>query len=250
MSGHSKWSTIKRQKGVADAKRGQAFAKAAAAITIAARESGESPETNFKLRLAVESAKRINMPKENIQRAIDKGVGKGGNQVAIEEAVYEGFGPAGVSIIVEALTDNKLRTAQEVRSTFEKGGGSLGGLGSVSYLFTPTGEIDVEKVTNADELLLAAADAGADDVEVEEPVAAIYCRPGDLEKVKKGLEDAGFAVSGSELSMKPKDLVKVEDSEKAEKVLSLVNKLDQLQDVQKVYSNYDISDEILQKETT
>src|SRR3990167_2159226 len=144
MSGHSKWSTIKRQKGVTDAKRGAAFTKAANAITIVAREGRESPDTNFKLRLAIEDAKKINMPKENIQRAINRGTGIGGEGAILEEIIYEGFGPEGVAILLTAVTDNKQRTAQEVRSVFDRAGGRLAGPGSVSYLFEQMGEIDVK----------------------------------------------------------------------------------------------------------
>ena len=250
MSGHSKWSTIKRQKGVTDAKRGQAFTKVANAITLAAREGGGDPNNNFKLRLAIEDAKRINMPKENIERAIGRGAGKGGEGAKIEEVTYEGFGPAGVGIVVSAVTDNKLRTAQEIRSAFERGGGALGGPGSVFYLFSQTGEIDVkvEGEEDSDKGLSAAAETGAEDVDISEGSAAIYCATSNLERIKGKLEESGLKITGSEITMKPKSLIKIEDFEKAKKVLDLMNKLDALSDVQKVYANFDIPDEILQKE--
>ena len=250
MSGHSKWSTIKRQKGVTDAKRGQAFTKVANAITLAAREGGGDSNTNFKLRLAIEDAKRINMPKDNIERAIGRGAGKGGEGAKIEEVIYEGFGPAGVGIVVSAVTDNKLRTAQEIRSAFERGGGALVGPGSVSYLFSQSGEIDVtvESEEDSDKVLSAAAEAGAEDVDITEGSAVVYCATSDLEKVKKALEGRGLKIIGSDIIMKPKSLIKIEDSEKAKKVLGLMNKLDAFSDVQKVYANFDIPDEILQKE--
>src|SRR3989344_5245866 len=246
MSGHSKWSTIKRQKGVTDAKRGAAFTKVSNAITIAAREGGESPESNFKLRLSIEDAKRINMPKDNIERAVARGVGKGGEGAKIEEVTYEGFGPAGVGIVVSAVTDNKLRTAQEGRSAFERGGGTLGGPGSVSYLFSQTGEIDVkvEGEEDSDKVLSVAAETGAEDVDISEGSAAIYCATRDLEKVKEALEKSGLKIAASDITMKPKSLIKIEDSDKAKKVLDLMNKLDALSDVQKVYANFDIPDEI------
>src|SRR3989344_4535114 len=224
MSGHSKWSTIKRQKGVTDARRGQAFTKVANAITLAAREGGESPESNFKLRLAIEAAKRINMPKENIERAIARGVGKGGEGAKIEEVTYEGFGPAGIGIVVSAVTDNKLRTAQEIRSAFERGGGALGGPGSVFYLFSQTGEIVVieECEEDSDKVLSAAAETGAEDVDISEGSAAIYCATSNLERIKGKLEESGLKITGSEITMKPKSLIKIEDSDKAKKVLDLM----------------------------
>src|SRR3989304_7019571 len=162
MSGHSKWSQIKRQKGATDARRGAAFTKAANAITLAAREGGVDPETNFKLRLAVEAAKRVNMPKENIERAIKRATGEAKDGQRLEEIVYEGFGPAGVGIVVGAVTDNKQRTAQEVRRAFERGGGRLSGPGSVSHFFRPIGEIVVRGGggLDPDQLLLVAADSG------------------------------------------------------------------------------------------
>jgi transcriptional/translational regulatory protein YebC/TACO1 len=232
MSGHSKWSTIKRQKGVTDAKRGAAFTKVANAITIAARSGGESPETNFKLRLSIEDAKRINMPKGNIEKAIARGVGKAGEGAKLEELTYEGFGPGGVAI-------------------FERSGGSLAGPGSVSYLFSSTAQIAIDtKGEDPDEIVLVAADSGADDVDVEEGMGIVYCRPESLEKIKKELEGKNLKTTGTELSMKPKNTVKIEDKEKAAKVLDLMEKLDGLSDVQKVYANFDIPDEILQKEAT
>ncbi|MEX0616877.1 MAG: YebC/PmpR family DNA-binding transcriptional regulator [Candidatus Woykebacteria bacterium] len=250
MSGHSKWSTIKRQKGVTDAKRGQAFTRVANAITLAAREGGASSDSNFKLRLAIEAAKRLNMPKDNIERAVDRGVGKGSEAAKLEEVIYEGFGPAGVGVVVVAVTDNRLRTAQEVRTTFDRGGGTLGAPGSVAYLFSQTGEIDVEVggAVSPDDLLSAAADAGADDVDLSEESALIYCATSNLDKIKKVLEGRGLKITGSEITMKPKNVVRIEEAEKAAKVLSLMDKLEELQDVQKVYANFDIPEEILERE--
>ena len=248
MSGHSKWSTIKRQKGVTDAKRGAAFTKVANVITIAAREGGDSPDTNFKLRLAMEDAKRINMPKANIEKAIARGVGKGGEGVRLEEITYEGFGPEGVAILLTAVTDNKQRTVQEVRSTFDRAGGRLGGPGSVAYLFDQTAEIDVkmQEKKDPDHILLAAAEAGADDVEVTEGEEGIvYCKVNNLEKVKSGLERQGLKITNTQISQKPKNLIKIEDSTKAEKVLDLMDKLDGISDVQKVYANFDIPEDVI-----
>lgn len=252
MSGHSKWSTIKRQKGITDAKRGAIFTRVGNAITIAAREGGDSPEINFKLRLVMEEAKRLNMPKENIQRAINRGAGKGGEDVKLEEIVYEGFGPGGIAILIFVVTDNRQRSAQEIRSIFDRGGGTLSGPGSVAYLFSQAVRIDVrlKNDTDPDEVLLAAADAGAEDVEVSDDSVIVYCKLADMEKVKEALERNGMEIIGTELSRKPKNTVKIEDPEKAKKVLSLMEKLDGIIDVQKVYANFDIPDEILQKETT
>jgi YebC/PmpR family DNA-binding regulatory protein len=250
MSGHSKWSQIKRQKGVADSRRGTAFTKAANAITIAARSGGGNPDNNFKLRLAIEAARRLNMPKENIERAIARGTGKGKEGVALEEVTYEGFGPAGVAIMIEAVTDNKQRTAQEVRSCFERGGGTLSGPSSVSHLFTPIGElvVKIKEGIDPDQLLLLAADAGADDVETDQNEAIVYCQAGDLDKVKNELASKGLEPIESRLSRKPTSLVRIEDSAKAAAVLSLINKLDDLPDVQKVYANFDISEEVLERQ--
>jgi len=252
MSGHSKWSTIKRQKGVTDAKRGQAFTKAANAITIAAREGGESPETNFKLRLVIDAARNINMPKGNIERAVSRGVGKGSEVAKLENITYEGFGPAGVAILISVVTDNKQRSAQEIRSVLERGGGRLTGQGSVAYLFKQIGQIDVEveDESDPDHIILAAADVGALDADVFEKRGVIYCEPAELDRIKKELESHHLKVHGWQISMKPENLVKIAESEQAKKVLDLMSKLEDLSDVQKVYANFDIPDEILQKETT
>ncbi|HEX7455895.1 MAG TPA: YebC/PmpR family DNA-binding transcriptional regulator [Candidatus Nanoarchaeia archaeon] len=250
MSGHSKWSTIKRQKGATDARRGTAFTKATNAIIIAARESGGNPEANFKLRLAIESAKRLNMPKDNIEKAIARATGAVKEGKALETVTYEGFGPGGVGILVEVVTDNRQRTAQEVRSAFERSGGTLAGPGSVAHLFSPTGEIAVQlkEGFDSDKVLSAAADAGAEDVDTDKNEAIIYCRPTDLEKVKEDLSGQGLEIVEARISRKPTLVVKIGDEKMASGVLSLVNKLDDLTDVQKVYANFDIPEEILQKE--
>ena len=251
MSGHSKWSTIKRQKGVTDAKRGAVFTRVSNAITIAAREGGDSPETNFKLRLVMDEAKRLNMPKDNILRAINRGVGKGGEDVKLEEIIYEGFGPGGVAVLIFVVTDNRQRSAQEIRTIFDRGGGTLSGPGSVAYLFSQVAQIDVvlKNDKDPDEVLLVAADAGAEDVEVSGKELIVYCKPGDLEKVKKDLEGDDIEIVGTELSMKPKNTVKIEDPEKAKKVLGLMEKLDGISDVQKLYANFEITDKILNEVT-
>jgi YebC/PmpR family DNA-binding regulatory protein len=252
MSGHSKWSTIKRQKGVTDARRGAAFTKAANAITVAAREGGANPDTNFKLRLSVDAARKINMPKDNIERAIGRGSGDTKEGKQLEKVTYEGFGPKGVGVMIEAVTDNRQRTAQEVRSAFERGGGHLSGPGSVSHLFSQVGEIIVthKEGTRADQLLLTAADAGAEDVETDSDESIVYTKLSDLVKVKAALVSKGLVVSETRISRKPVSVVKITDEKEASSVLTLVSKLDDLLDVQKVYANFDIPDEVLQKEAS
>lgn len=247
MSGHSKWSTIKRQKGITDTRRGAAFTKAANAITIAARSGGGDPESNFKLRLAIEAAKAINMPKDNIERAINRAIGGGKDVKIIEEITYEGFGPAGVGVLVEVATDNRQRTAQEIRNVFERGGGRLSGPGSVAHLFSPIGEIviQISNETDEDQLLMDAAESGADDVEIDKDEATIFCRVSVLENVKSNLSKRGVRVSETRISRRPNSAVKIMDEKEAEKILSLVNKLDDLADVQKVYANFDIPEDTI-----
>lgn len=246
MSGHSKWSTIKRQKGSNDAKRGQAFTKVSKLITIAAREGG-SPETNFKLRLAIEEAKAINMPKDNIERAITKASGSDGSK-ALEEATYEGYGPAGVALLIEVVTDNKMRTASEIRSILERSGGSLAGPGSVAFNFKTTGAISVALTgEDPDELFLLAADSGAEDIETEEGESTVFCKPEDLVKVKEAISQAGYEITSSEVIKEASSTIKITDQDQAKKLLTLIEKLEDSDDVQKVYANFDISNDILEK---
>lgn len=248
MSGHSKWSQIKRQKGVADSKRGQIFTKLANAIIVAARSGGTNPDTNFRLRLSIEEARKNNMPKENIERAIKKAAG-GGEGGSILETTYEGYGPGGVAVIIEAVTDNKMRTTQEIRSVLERSGGSLAGPGSVIWMFERVGQLEVplEDTLDPDHVLLAAAEVGGDDVDVEDNIALVYTKPELMEAVKEGLEGHHLKVQNWELTARPNRIIKVTDEKTAVSVISLVRKLEDLQDVQKVYSNFDIPDEILQK---
>ncbi len=246
MSGHSKWSTIKRQKGVTDAKRSQAFTKMANAITIAVREGGGDPASNFKLRLAIDSARAVNTPNVNIQRAIDRGLGKGG-AAAIETVVYEGYGPSKVAIIVEAATDNKNRTTPEIRGTIEKNGGVFASPGAVSWMFSDVGMITVVKDNKSlDDVFEAAVEAGADDVEDSGESVEVYTKPHDVEKVKNALAEKGFTIQGAELFKKPTTTVLISEKAQAEKVLAFVEKLEDLDDVQKVYSNFDIPENLLQ----
>lgn len=236
MSGHSKWSTIKRQKGATDAKRGAVFTKLGNNIAIAVREGGgPDPESNFKLRLAMEKARQSNIPKENIQRSIDRGEGKGG-AVAPDTAIYEGFGPGGVAVIVETVTDNKTRTGAELRSHFDKAGGSLGSTGSVSYLFNRLGEIEVSKDDLPFEKIFeAAVDAGAEDVEETPDSFSIYTKPEDLHKVKESLTVASFPIESAELVYKPnpETMITLTEDKKTslENFLTMISDLDAVQNV-------------------
>lgn len=250
MSGHSKWSTIKRAKGVTDAKRGQAFTKLANAITIATKlgNSGDI-SANPRLRLAVDAARAVNMPKDNIQRAIDRGLGKLGGQ-ALEEVLYEGFGPGRVAFMVEGVTDNKNRTNSEVRNVFDKSGGAMGSSGSVAYMFDRKGEIKVKsKGGDHDEELLELIDLGAEDVEDFEDEGQkkflVYVNVPDLNTMSNKITQYGFEVESSEIIYKPNMTTEVKDKETAEKVLSFAEKLEDNDDVQKVFANFDIPEEIL-----
>lgn len=248
MSGHSKWTQIKRQKGVTDIKRGQAFTKLANAITIAVREGGgiTDPNQNFRLRLTIEKARTINMPKDNIERAIERGRGKGGMGEGFSEVVYEGFGPGGVALIVEAATDNKLRTTSEVKNLFDKNNANLGIPGAVSYMFQKKGLVTVSKDGKTlDDIFLIAADVGAEDVEDAADAVIIYTKFEDLMKVKDQLSKNGLKVLEAELTRKPVTTVSITDREAAQKTLSFIEKLESLDDVQKVYSNFDIPDTIM-----
>jgi YebC/PmpR family DNA-binding regulatory protein len=237
MSGHSKWSTIKRQKGVADAKRGQAFTKLSNAITLAVKQGGgiADSSSNFKLRLAIDRARNMNMPKDNIERAIERAVAT--SKSSFDEVVYEGFAPGGVAIIVEAATDNKNRTTSEVKNIIEKNGGTMGNPGSVNYLFTRRGELIVKKNNlSADDVLMTALDAGLDDIEEESEVFFLYTSPENLMAVKNAIDNAGYEVENAELVYKPITSMKVDEST-YQKLESLMNKIEEQDDVQKVYSN-------------
>jgi YebC/PmpR family DNA-binding regulatory protein len=245
MSGHSKWSTIKRQKGVTDAKRGALFTKVAREISVAARQGGGDPDANYRLRLAVEKARSVNMPSDNIKRTIDKAVGSGEAE-QYEEIVYEGYGPGGVAVLVEAATDNRNRTAAEVRSIFTKAGGQLAGSGAVAWQFEPRGLIAVARdaAVDVDEVALAAIDAGAEDVDTDDPESiGIYTSPADLERVRAALDGAGVAVDSAENTMVAKQTVEL-DSARARQALRLVELLEDLEDVQRVTANFDIPEDV------
>lgn len=248
MSGHSKWAQIKRQKGVADQKRGQAFTKLASAITLAVRQGGgiTDPNQNFKLRLAIDRAREMNMPKDNIERAIERGAGKGGKGEGFEEVVYEGFAPAGVAVIVEAATDNSLRTTAEIKNVFNKNGGTIGTLGSVAYLFETKGLITVKKEgKTTEDIFLIAADAGAEDIEEAGESVLIYTKPEEVAQVKDALIAAKLEVEDFEQMRKPVTVIRIEEKDTAERVLLFLEKLENLDDVQKVYANFDIPDDIV-----
>ncbi len=238
MSGHSKWATIHRQKEVKDAKRGAVFTRLGAAITIAVREGGgiADSNTNFRLRLAVDKARMANMPKENIQRAVDRGVGQGG-QDRLEEVTYEGFGPGGTAILVETASDNKMRTISEVKNIFERGGGTMGGHGSVGYMFEKKGYLLIEPSgSSRDELELMLIDLGATDlVEVEEGIE-VYCDPQKTYQIKIDCEKIGLKIDTVEQIMHPTTTIQIQDEDRT-KLDALVEKFEQLDDVQKVYTN-------------
>ncbi|MFB3053363.1 MAG: YebC/PmpR family DNA-binding transcriptional regulator [Dehalococcoidia bacterium] len=244
MGGHSHWSTIKRQKGASDAKRGQLFTKLSREITVSAREGGGDPTMNSRLRLAIDKARESNMPADTIKRGIERGVG-GGDAAALVETTFEGYGPAGVAIIMQVVTDNRNRTVSEIRTTLARNGGSLGESGSVAWQFDSVGFIALD-VGDGDpeEVALAAIDAGAQDVRTEDGRLEVYTAPTELVKVRRALEEAGLSVSTAELSMLPKNTLAL-DERAAVQVLRLLDILEDLDDVQKVYSNADFPDSVL-----
>ena len=247
MSGHSKWSSIKHKKGAADAKRGKLFSKLSRAIIVAAKEGGGNPADNLALQNAVEKARSYSMPKDNIDRAIAKGSGADADASAFETVVYEGYGPSGVAVIVEALTDNRNRTASDVRHTFAKNDGNLGGSGAVSWLFERRGVVIVEADgADEDELTLAAAEGGAEDVARDGSTFQITAAPEQLAAVRQAVEAAGFTIDASELTMIPKTTVEVADESDAKKVLRLMDELEDNDDVQDVYANFDIPERVLE----
>src|ERR671914_472531 len=247
MSGHSKWSSIKHKKGAADAKRGKLFSKLSRAIIVAAKEGGPDPAGNLALQNAIEKAKSYSMPKDNIERAIARGSGADTDAAAFETVVYEGYGPDGVAVLVEALTDNRNRTASDVRHTFAKNGGNLGTSGAVAWLFERRGVVlvDAEGV-DEDELMLAAADGGADDVEQDGSVFQVSAPPERLAAVREAIEAAGLTVTSAELSMIPKTTVEVADEASAKKVVRLIDALEESDDVQDVFANFDIPEQVLE----
>jgi YebC/PmpR family DNA-binding regulatory protein len=249
MSGHSKWSTIKRAKGANDARRGALFTKLARDIALAVQQGGGAdPDMNFRLRLAIDKARGNNMPADNIARAIKRGTGDSGEGDHFEEVIYEGYGPGGGAILLQALTSNRNRTAAEVRSTFSRGGGSLGESGCVAWNFETRGvvTVEVDSESRADELSLIAIDAGAEDIKYEDGLLEIYTSPDDLQAVQSALTNEGVTIASSEISLVPKTTIGL-DGRAAEQTLKLLDHLEELSDVQKAYTNADFPPEVLEQ---
>ena len=246
MSGHSKWSSIKHRKAAVDAKRGQQFTKLARAITVAAREGGGDPDANPALATAIQKARDFSMPKDNIQRAVDRGTGAGTDAAAIERVVFEGYGPGGAAILVEALTDNRNRTSAEVRHAFTKHGGNLGEPGSVAWIFEKRGVIVVDGGRYGEDDLIAAIDAGAEDVEEDGDLLKVITDPADLGAVREALEGAGVQIQSSDLAMEPKSTVEIGNGE-AGSLLRLLDSLEEQDDVNEVHANFDIPAEVLER---
>jgi YebC/PmpR family DNA-binding regulatory protein len=247
VSGHSKWSSIKHKKGAADAKRGKLFSKLSRAIIVAAKEGGPDPAGNLALQNAIEKARSYSMPKDNIERAIARGAGADSDAQAFETVVYEGYGPSGVAVIVEALTDNRNRTASDVRHAFDKFDGNLGTSGAVAWLFERRAVVIVPADgVDEDELTLAAAEGGADDVSLDGSTYEVVSAPDALAAVREALESAGFTVENAELTMVPKTTVEVADESAAKKILRLIDQLEESDDIQDVYANFDIPEQVLE----
>ena len=245
MSGHSKWSQIKRQKGVADVRRGAVFTKLGREIVVAAKQGGGDPTANFRLRLAVQRAREANMPADTIDRAIKRAAG-GGEGAELEEIAYEGYGPGGIAIMVEAMTDNRNRTVASIRSTFDRGGGNLGETGSVAWQFVGRGVIRVDaRGKDSDDIELAAIDAGAEDVQSEDSEVIVYTNRGSVEAVRRGLTDAGYEVTASDLHLVPENTVELDEA-KSIQALKLLDKLEADDDVQNVYTNADFAESAME----
>jgi YebC/PmpR family DNA-binding regulatory protein len=246
MSGHSKWHSIKHKKAVVDARRGQQFTKLARAVTIAAREGGGDPDGNPALALAIQKARDASMPKDNIERAIAKGTGEGVDADQIQTVLYEGYGPGGVALLIDALTDNRNRTGADVRHLLSKYGGSLGEPGSVSYLFEKRGVVVVDASRYDEEDLMPAIDAGALDIAVDEDVFEVITEPGDLVAVRDALTGGGVDIESAELSQRPMARVPVDEAE-ATKLMRLIDALEESDDISDVYANYDVDSAVLER---
>jgi YebC/PmpR family DNA-binding regulatory protein len=246
VSGHSKWAQIKHKKAATDARRGQLFTKLARAITVAAREGGGDPDANFTLAAAVQKARDYSMPKDNIQRAIDRGTGGAGGEDAIERVIYEGYGPGGAAILVEALTDNRNRTSADIRHAFDKHGGSLGEPGSVAWVFEKRGVVMVDGERYSEEDLIAAIDAGAEDVRQDGDSLKVVAAAEDLVGVREALESAGVEIESAEITMEPRSVVAISEAD-APRLIRLVNALDEHDDVEAVHANFDIPAELLEQ---
>jgi YebC/PmpR family DNA-binding regulatory protein len=246
MSGHSKWASIKHKKAIVDSRRGAHFSKLTRAITVAARDGGGDPIGNPALDLAIRKAKEASMPKDNIERAIAKGTGEGGEAEAIEAVLYEGYGPGGVAVLVEALTENRNRTSAEVRHGFTKNGGSLGEPGSVAYLFDKKGTIVIDSALYSEDDLMVAVEAGAQDISTDEDVFEVITEPADFAAVRSALEEAGVQIASAEMAFRASSLVPVEE-DTAGKLMRLIDVLEDLDDVSAVHANFDVSADVLER---
>ena len=246
MSGHSKWASIKHKKAVVDARRGQQFTKLARAITVAARDGGGDPESNATLAQAVQKARDASMPKDNIERAIAKGTGEGADAAAIESVVYEGYGPGGVALLIEALTDNRNRTSAELRHLLSKQGGALGEPGSVAYLFSKRGVIVVDAERYGEDHLEAAIDAGAQDISIDADIYEIVTDPADLPAVRAALEEAGVEIDSADVVQQPSSRVPVDEAD-AQKLVRLLEAIEENDDVEAVHANFDVDAEVLER---
>jgi YebC/PmpR family DNA-binding regulatory protein len=246
MSGHSKWASIKHKKAVVDSRRGAQFSKLARAIMVAARDGGGDPDANATLENAVRKAKEASMPKDNIERAIAKGTGEGGEAEAIETVLYEGYGPGGVAVLVEALTDNRNRTSADVRHAFSKNGGNLGEPGSVSYLFDKKGTIVIDSTRYSEDDLMAAVEAGADDISTDDDVFEVISEPANFAAVRNALEAAGIEMDSAEMTYRPSSLVPV-DERQAGALMRLIEALEDSDDVDAVHANFDVPADVLER---
>ena len=246
MSGHSKWASIKHKKAVVDSRRGAQFSKLTRAIMIAARDGGGDPSANLALENGVRKAREASMPKDNIERAIAKGTGEGGEADAIEAVTYEGYGPGGVAVLVEAITDNRNRTGADVRHAFSKHGGSLGEPGSVAYLFAKKGTIVIDATRYSEDELMVAVDAGAEDIAMDEGVFEVICEQANFSAVRDALEAAGVEMESADLAYRPSILVPVEEAQ-AVTLVRLIETLEELDDVDAVHANFDVPAEVLER---
>ena len=246
MSGHAKWASIKHKKAVVDSRRGAHFSKLSRAIMVAARDGGPDPDANIALENAIRKAREASMPKDNIERAIAKGAGVGGEADGIEGVLYEGYGPGGVALLIEAITDNRNRTSADVRHIFSKNGGSLGEPGSVAYLFDKKGEIVVDGTRYSEEDLMAAIEAGAEDISADEDVFEVITEPTDFAQVRRALEQAGVEMESAEVAYRPSSLVPVEEAQ-AGKLMRLIEALEDNDDVSAVHANYDVAADVLER---
>ncbi len=246
MAGHSKWAGIKHKKAIVDARRGKLFTKLARAITVAAKEGGGDPEGNPSLGLAIQKAKDASMPKDNIERAVAKGTGAGADAESYENVLYEGYGPGGVALLIDALTDNRNRTGADMRHLLTKHGGTLGEPGSVAYLFDKKGIVIVDAAAYSEDDLIVAIDAGAEDIQVDDGVYEVLTEPSDLTAVRTALEQAGIEFRSAEIAQLPKTRVEI-DEPTAEKVMRLIDALEDNDDVDEVHANFDVDAEVLER---